>query len=414
MKRLLLISYSFPPQPSAGALRPGYLARYLPEFGWEPTVLTHSPLQPPFDVRVASTNDGSPALTERVRGSLPQNKATAQLRRAFSSGREALLFPDHVAPWIPKAISTGTQLVREAPFDAILGTALPASVHVVGAALAERSGAPWIADYRDPWFGNAYVRRGVIRKRLERAAELRLLRRAAALTTISEPIAEHLRDFHKRRDVYVIPNAYDPAEWSGIDPALPERFELCYTGSMYDGKRSPDLLFAAMSELAREGHPAGAQAHVSFYGRNSSNVAVSAQSFGVTAQVEDFGMVPRAQAMRAQRGSAAVLLFLNMDESTAHEMGSKYLEYIGARRPILAFGPSTSVMRDFIERNDLGWFASDVAQAKRALAEAYARFTDGTYDAEHVCAEIPTARDLARRFAEVLDAAAPGTRAKAS
>lgn len=405
MRRLLLISYAFPPQPSAGALRPGYLARYLPRYGWEATVLTRSALPAPFNVRVATAGTASAQAQERLRASIAARAIdpNSPLRRAVRAVKDALLFPDPAAPWILSAVRTGSRLLAQERFDAIFSTAHPASAHVVAALLARRSGLPWIADYRDPWAGNAYVERGPIRTLLERLLERRMLRRAATITTISKPIAEQLVAFHYRSDVRVIPNAYDPAEWENIPDSAPDHFTLCFTGSMYDGRRSPDLLFAAIRHLREQRDPAAQAARVHFYGPNSESVDVSAQQFGVTLQVQVHGQVPRAQAMRAQREAAALLIFLNMDPSTATEMGSKFLEYLGARRPIIVFGPENSVMRDVIRRSRLGWFASNVDEAQEALRSAYARFTAGTYELTVDSRLFPTASDLAQRFAQVFD-----------
>jgi hypothetical protein len=407
MRRLLLIAYNFPPHPSAGALRPGYIARYLPQYGWEATVLTHSTPAPPFKVRTVTTETHAEGVQERLRASIASHSSNpySPLRRTLRKLRDTLLFPDTLAPWIPSALRTGSRLLKEEQFDAIFSTAHPVSVHVVGGMLAKRSGLPWIADYRDPWAGNAYVERGAIRTRLEHWLERTLLRRAATITTISKPIAEQIGAFHKRDDVRVIPNAYDPAEWETIPDLAPARFNLCYTGSMYDGRRSPDLLFGAIRKLREQRDPAAQAARVHFYGPDSDNVNLSAQQFGVTLQVQVHGRVPRAQAMRAQREAAALLIFLNMDPATANETGSKFLEYLGARRPIIVFGPENSVMRDIIRRYRLGWFASNVEEAQEALRAAYARFTAGTYDLTVDSRVFPTASDLAQRFAQVLDGA---------
>ncbi|HKU66465.1 MAG TPA: glycosyltransferase [Candidatus Baltobacteraceae bacterium] len=389
MKRLLLISYVFPPEPSPGALRPGYLARYLQQYGWDVTVLTHSMQTPPFEARVVPV----PSLGGETLERLP-----FRLRDRF-------LVPDVILPWMPRAVAAGHTLLRGQSFHAILSTALPASVHLVGAALAKRSGVPWIADYRDPWSGNVYARRGPVRRAFERALERRLLTRAAAVTTISEPIAAQLHAVHGRRAIDVVPNAYDPVEWNAIPHAQPSRFDLCYTGSMYDGKRSPDLLFEAISQLRKECDAAGNAARVHFFGPNSEGVAGGAARFGLTLAVRQHGVVPREAAMQAQRTSAALLLFLNMDERTASEMGSKYLEYVGAGRPIIAFGPRESVMREFIRRNRLGWFASDVDEAKNALRAAHARFAEQQFDVRPAPGAVPTARELAGRFATILEKA---------
>ena len=405
MKRLLIVSYRMPPDPAAGALRPGYLARCLPHHGWEVCVLTHSSGTPPFPVRLISTEAAGADLQERLRQSVASRVAdpNSLLRRTLRALKETLLFPDATAPWIPRACAAGARLLREEKFDAILSTALPASVHVVGAYLAWKSGLPWIADYRDPWAGNAYVKRGPIRTFLEHRFERFLLRRANAVTTISTPIAEHLQAFHRRGDVEVIPNAYDPGEWDAIPDAAPADFNLCYTGSMYDGRRSPDLLFASIRALREQGDRAAQDARMHFYGPNSDNVIESAQHHGVEAQVQYHGRVPRHQAMLAQREAAALLLFLNMDPLTANETGSKFLEYLGARRPIIAFGPETSVMRDIIQRNSLGWFASNVDEAKAALHAAHARFRAGDYELRVDSRAFPTADELASRFADVVD-----------
>jgi hypothetical protein len=407
MKRVLLIAHVFPPQPSPGALRPGYLAKYLPQFGWEATVLTQSVGAPPFQARVFTTGAVSSPFEARLRTTVASRSRDpfSPLRRTLRAVKDALLFPDATAPWIRPARKLGIRLMREERFAAILSTALPATVHVVAADLARRFGVPWVADYRDPWAGNAYVKRGPIRTYLEQTLERRLLRRAASITTISRPIAEQLRAFHRRETIAVIPNAYDPAEWDALPDLRPSRFDLCYTGSMYDGKRSPDLLFAAIAQLRVERDAAAHAARVHFYGPNSDNVEQSVLRYGLTLQVRQHGVVPRAQAMRAQRSAAALLIFLNMDPATGNELGSKILEYVGARRHIIAFGPPNSIMRDFLRRHRLGWFASTVDEAKAALQAAHARFAAGTYELTIDGRAFPTATDLARRFADQLNAA---------
>lgn len=410
MKRVLLIAHVFPPQPSPGALRPGYLARYLPQFGWEATVLTHCAGTPPFPAHVVGTGSTASPLEARLRARVSARTSDpySPLRKTLRALKEAALFPDTTAPWIRPARRLGMKLLREQRYDAIFSTAHPPSVHAVAAYLAARSGLPWIADYRDPWAGNAYLQRGPVRTLLEHAYERRLIRRAATITTISRAIADQISAFHGGRPVEVIPNAYDPAEWDSIAQAVPSRFDLCYTGSMYDGKRSPDLLFGAIAQLRRERDAAAHSARIHFYGPNSDNVAQSAARFGVTLQVRQHGLVARPQAMLAQRSAAALLIFLNMDPATASEMGSKFLEYLGARRPIIVFGPAGSVMRDVVRRYRLGWFASDVEEAKTALRAAYERFQSGNYELTVDSRAFPAASDLARRFALQLDAAVSG------
>jgi hypothetical protein len=178
---------------------------------------------------------------------------------------------------------------------------------------------------------------------------------------------------------------------------------------MYDGKRSPELLFEALRVLRDRGEPAG-DARVHFYGPNSEFVRDVARRYGLAESVVCHGTIPRCEALLSQRAAAALLIFLNMDPATGNEMGSKYLEYLGARRPILAFGPPNSVMRGFTHEHRLGWFAASVDEATNALREAHERFVAGDFELPVDPVAFPSARELAQRFARVLDGAIYATR----
>jgi hypothetical protein len=98
-----------------------------------------------------------------------------------------------------------------------------------------------------------------------------------------------------------------------------------------------------------------------------------------------------------------LLILLNVDPRTAQETGSKYLEYLAAKRPILVCGPPQSVMRDLVASCGLGWFASNVIEAKSALCTAYARYEAGDFEWQANTSILPSARDLARNFAQQLE-----------
>ncbi len=405
MKRLLVVTHAFPPEPSPGALRPGYIARYLPHAGWNVTVLARNGQPPPFPAEVIYTGPQTSPLENRLRNSVSSriSDPNSPVRSALRAIKDAVMFPDTTAPWIPRALAHGSNVLRERHFDAILSTAHPPSAHVIAWMLARKFSLPWVADYRDPWAGNVYFNRGPIRGLLERLLERGMLHRADAITTISAPIAAQLQAFHRRNDVEIIPNAYDVADWDGIPDVHPSRFDLTFTGSMYSGKRDPDLLFAALAQMRAGGDTAATTARIHFYGPNAEHIMKQASRHGVNLLVREHGVVSRSTAMRAQRASAALLIFLNMDPATSSEMGSKYLEYLGARRPIIAFGPSDGVMRSFIAQHRLGWYASNIDEAKLAIRSAYERFASGGYEISADSRDLPTAPMLANRFAEVLD-----------
>ncbi len=382
MKRALLIAYCFPPRPVPGALRPGYIAQYAANFGWNVTVLTQpAAIAPPI---------------------IPRTPKTAAFRAILRRIKNIVVFPDPEAPWIVPAIYRGLHLMRRDGCDAILSTALPMSSHVVAACLSLLTGKPWIADFRDPWSENAYMGWGPVKRALQKVLELSLMRRAALITTVSPELAGDFSRLHGR-DVVAIENGYDAAEWQSVPEKIPERFNLVYTGTMYGGKRNPEILFRALGELSNERHPAAEAAIIDFYGPDNDKVLEDARRLGLEQQVRVHGVVPRAEAMLRQRDSAGLLIFLSMDPATASERGSKYLEYVGARRPMLVFGPADSVMRETVRDAGLGWFANDVESAKGALRELYARYAAGRYESSSDPSVLPSSVALARKFSACLD-----------
>jgi hypothetical protein len=404
MKRVLLVTYHFPPEPSAGAQRPGYLARELPRRGWDVTVLTarREGIQP-LPCRVFAAPVLGSGVERSVRGALggqvlADPRSAGGLRRLLRHAREAIYFPDHLAGWIPPAIAVGLKVTQRERFDAVLSSAMPASVHVVAAAIAARRGLPWIADYRDPWSGNFYIHRGRLRGALEQRLERALLRCADAITAISEPVADLVAGVH-HRSVRVIPNATDIGADSTT--SLPESFLFCFTGSMDYAERSPDLLFAAIARLRKEGDPAS-RARVTFYGRDSGKTADSARRHGISDLVESRGVVSRDAALAAQRAASDLLVFLSMDSATTGEMGSKIWEYVAARRPVIAFGPPRSPMREWLREHDLGWFASNLDEAVESVRSAYRRYMAGGYETK-LPPDVFTTQDLAAAFAQELD-----------
>lgn len=385
-KRVLLIAYHYPPEASAGAQRMGFIARYLKDAGYEVSVVSPPPRR---------TQEGATA----ARAVSPLE---ARLRRFAGS---VVHFPDRAVGWVPHAVSAALRETAKAHFDIVITSAMPASVHLTGWIVAHARGLPWIADYRDLWTGNPYLEDGPLRRALGATLERLLLGRANAITTVSTPIAHSLAVLHRREHVDVIANAVEPAEWEDVPFVTPDRFRIVHTGTLYEGKRKPDLLFGALAHLRTQGHPLADEVCVDFYGHDNGAIDAIAREHGVADLVAYRGSIPRESALREQRSAALLLILLNMDPATAGEYGSKLFEYAGARRPILAIGPQASVVRSYLEAHRMGAFASDEEQTRLALIAAYDRYRAG--EAALRLAFDPTAfftaRDLALRFQDVID-----------
>jgi glycosyltransferase involved in cell wall biosynthesis len=418
MKRVLFVTYWYPPQPAAGALRTGYIANNLREFGWEPVVLTREYPDTPastFDVETVPEF----GLRRRAAAAVPDRAPVSVARHPLDQRVRDLVkclihVPDDHSAWLAAALRRAHGLAKTNAFDAVLSSAPPPNVHFIARAVAKRNGIPWIADYRDLWAGpyGPYFSRnyGPTRLRIFYAMEKWLLHRATILTTVTKGHAEALERNFKRTGVEVIPNASDRSIWETIDDVMPADFRFCYTGQIYPGLRTPDLLFSAIAELREERDPAGLAARFDFFGNEPELVLKCAARYGISDAVAAHGLVDRWTALRAQKRSAVLVLLLNMegdnDPVERANPGSKIFEYAGAQRRILALGPPHNVVREVLDETGIGLFASDKAECKTAIRRLYDYFLAADFaPAGRPSNWFLTPREIAQRFAGVLERA---------
>jgi hypothetical protein len=411
-KRVLFIAYYYPPQPVAGARRAAFLGRYLQDYGWSCTVLTrfgnnNEAKRTPVVVAPEPlwfSRDYAELDPRRFGSSLsaiyPKTRAP-WVQRILNSVKNTIYFPDKAIAWFPNAFRASVRLHRERPFDAIISTAMPATSHLVACAVARVFSLPWLADYRDPWTGNPYATSGALRRTLDTTIERGALSRASALTTVNKSCADILENLHNRT-VKTIPNTYDPADWASVTNENPQHFALCFTGSLQGGLRSPELIFRAVARLRSSMDPAGNAVIFHFYGADSYLVRETATRFGLEDRTSCHGLVDRESSLRAQRDAAALLILLWRDGSTADEMGSKIYEYLGAGRPILAVGPPSSNLKDFLETTGAGWYAYDEDGCVRALQLAFKHFQSRSSNGSRLLPRY-TARNMAKDFSDILD-----------
>lgn len=420
-KRVLVITYYFPPRPDIASLRLRGLAKYLPEYGWEPVILTAAlPGKPESCFKVVQTaypGDAS-ACWKRKLGLRPDKGFQEQigvpraLRESKSSFTSKLLtlagaiiaYPDGQKSWYPFAVSAGHDLLTRERFDALLSSSSPVTCHLIARELKRRHRIPWVADLRDLWTQNHYYPYGPVRRLFERHLELKTLSAADALVTVSGPLAGKLRLLHRGKPVIAIPNGYDPDEVASAP--LTREFTITYTGQLYQGKRDPTPLFRAIAELISEGRLDRRVVKVRFYGATDYWVEKEVKRFGLEDVVSLSPRVPREIALEKQRESQILLLLNWNDPEETGVYTGKVFEYLAARRPILAVGGPRGVVTELLEETGAGFHALGYAQLKHALLELYEQYrTFGCvpYKGREEQIAKYSHVEMARRFAELLD-----------
>ncbi|MCX7719362.1 MAG: glycosyltransferase [Candidatus Sumerlaeaceae bacterium] len=458
MDRLLLICHDFPPALS-GVRRVLKFAKYLPEFGWEPIVLTAYPddrlpmdtnalhevirlgipvyrtpsLDPYRAARAfamarnglgsvvpsrrrgtAPLGDGaSESLLKRVQEHCAQSRPPSFARRAaLGAGRAVtrlLLLPDDRVGWVPFAATAAERLLRSLPVRCIVSSSYPHSAHLAGLWLRRRYRVAWIADFRDGWIQNPYFGRGPtpLHAAWNRWLERRVVCAADAVTTVSEPIARHLASLDKPAKVHVIPNGYDPDDFAGLEPLSFDRFTLAYTGTLFM-QRSPERFFAAVRALLDEYPGLADHFQVIFMSKFQPEHIAAIREFKLGSIVHNWGMGTYREALRLQMSADALLVLEGEAEHAEIMLTQKIFEYLAAGRPILAVTPP-GALADTVRRSGAGVVAApdDIFAIKERLYDLFngrARFQpDSEYIAQF------HRRALAGQMAKVASLAAQAT-----
>lgn len=349
MRRVLVVAYYFPPVGGIGSLRALGHARYLPEHGWDTTVLApRSPasqrdegLHFPEERVVRS---GSVELSRLGKSALrtgggdmraaPVVGVRGAARRAAHAG---LYFPDAQVGWAPFALRAGTRALRERPVDAIVSTSFPITAHVVARRLASAAGIPWVAEFRDPW---SELQPAGLRRRRAARLERSLAGDAAAIVMTSPTWAErHARLWD--RPVDVIPNGHDLA--GALAPAPSPGFVLGYLGTYYPGKQaSLTPLWTAINEL--EAQDALQVDEIRVIGTLDPAMLAQLSARGLEDRVHVTGQLSHAAAVAQLAACSAALLAGPADARGIFEghVPGKVWEYLATDLPVIYVGAEGS------------------------------------------------------------------------
>jgi glycosyltransferase involved in cell wall biosynthesis len=432
-RRLLVVTYYYPPQPGSGSNRWAAMVKYLRRLGHEVTVITaappgHAPGEDREEGVVRTGNLNSNPLLRRLllraerTSAEPPTGATANggtgTKQAPGGVMPPLLWkgivPDPwLATWVPFAWRAVVRELRRAPIDCLITSSPSESTHLLGLMLGRRRPA-WIADFRDGW-GFEPLRPPFptpMQRALDRRLEAKVARSADVLVGVTTPIVE---DFEMRLGVTgeLVTNGFDPelaVDCNALPAVEDGRFTLVHTGALSGPRgRDPRPLLAALRRLL-DGEPGLAdRLRLVVAGRSEEDERSLIDAAGLGGVVHHLGYVPRAQALALQRNADALLLITSHDRC---EATGKLYEYMAASRPILALAQGNEAARIVAETNTGVLVQPDDADA---IAGALRAAIDGELERSYA----PRGIDryaypaLAARMAEVIEAATSMTTIRA-
>lgn len=440
MKRVLIITYYWPPTGGSGVQRWLKTSKFLPEFGWEPVVYTPSNPEAittdpsllkevPEDIEVLKTHIIEPYSIYRAftkftslfkKGS---RKEISQVNPISDTGKKSFtkrmalwlranyFIPDPRFLWIVPSVNYLKKYIKEHPVDVIVSTGPPHSMHLIGQRLHKETGIKWVADFRDPWTKIFYFKHLPLcswaRKKHERL-ELGVLKEADAVITVSEQIKDEFikmesairADISINNKYYVIPNGFDRDDFPSPAYEMEEGFNLVHTG-LFSAEGNPLKLWKCLIELCQENEEFKKNLKIKLIGKTDQEIKSSAALL----KVIDMGYLPHSEICAYQQRANVLLLPLRNEPEAKGILTGKYFEYLAAGRPILAFGPEDGALAESLSKTGNGkifdW--ENESDLKEHIKELYKNRDKGLITSDQAQVEKFSRRFLAGEISNIFD-----------
>ena len=402
-KKVLIISYYWPPCGGIGVLRCLKIAKYLRQYGWEPIVFTaenaHYPsidhsnekdipkdlmilrqkIWEPYHIYKFITGQKKDANVNNV--FYVKDKKLGKAHQFSVWLRSNFFIPDARAWWIRPSVRYLLKYLKENPVDAIFSDGPPHSNTRIATILKQKIGIPWLADFQDPWTQIDYYQLLSLTKwgdakhrRLEQEAF-----KAADKSTIVSPTWKRDLEAIGAKNVSVVPWGYDPDDYKNLRSNIGQKFTFTHLGIMgYD--RTPKVFFEVLDKLCNEIE--GFKEHLEL--QLVGQVDHSIQSFLKTKEnftgVKIVGNVNRVKALEMTLNSPILLLLLNQQTNAQGRIPGKLFEYLAAKRPIFCLEPMPSDVSEIIAETRSGHTCNydDARQIEKTIRTLYQQFLEGS------------------------------------
>jgi len=362
VKRVLIISYYWPPSGGAGVQRWLKFSKYLSDFGWQPviytpenpeapaddpslledihpdTVVVKRPIWEPYTLykRFVGMDSG-----ERINaGFLKENEQEEKKEGISVWIRGNLFIPDARRFWIKPSIRFLRKYLKEHPVDALISTGPPHSMHLIALGLKDHLNLPWIADFRDPWTEIDFYDQLRLTGRSDRkhkSQENAVLHGADRVVVIGQQMAERFQ-LRNKVSAEVLPNGYDQADFSDVPESGETHFSIVHVGALNADRNHP-VFWKVIAELISEEAELASRIRIKLVGKTDVSVQQEIARYGLEDQVEIISYLPHDQVIPLLQSASVLYLSINNTPNARSIRTGKLFEYLAARRPILGIGP---------------------------------------------------------------------------
>lgn len=401
MKRVLVITYYWPPAGGSGVQRWVKFSKYLPSLGWQPVIYT--PENPEMQSEDATLGSEIPTEVEVVKRPITEiysiyrrltgksasvsqvnmvNSAKKSLSQRFVMWLRGRFFvPDPRVSWVRPSVKFLKKYLKEHPVDVIVSTGPPHSMHLIALKLSKATGLPWLADFRDPWTKIFYFKHLRLSERTERrhkALEQKVLDGAERVVAVS-PLVQKEFEAMTKTPVELITNGFDPDDYpksaAGAEDGF---FNICHTGQ-FAADGNPTRLWEVLAEKASEDNVFASKLRIRLSGKTDEDIFRSIKEAGLGRNLLNLGYVSHDVAVREQSEASILILPLRKEPEYKATLPGKLFEYLGAKKPVLGIGQNDGAMAGVLKSAQAGLTAEweDKSSMRNFIDKAWEAFLSG-------------------------------------
>lgn len=379
LKKILVISYYWPPGGGAGVQRILKFVKYFPENGFQPFVVTVDEDKASYPVIDKSLNAEVPPEAEVIRTgtfepfdvyskligkkSIPtgfSNEADPGMIQKLSRFiRGNFFIPDARKGWISFAFGQACKIIEKENIDLVLTTSPPHSAQLAGLKLKKKYGIKWIADLRDPWTDIYYYKEFKhlpFAERLDKKYERLVLENADKIITVSYDLKRMFlqkSDIIDEKKIIIIPNGYDEADFKNLRKAdLPQsEFIISYTGTLAESY-NPNIFFDALKKLI-SGNP-DVNFKLRFIGSPADSLMKRIRDMSMNKNLEVIPTVSHEKSIEYLNESTILLLVIPEVKNDIGILTGKLFEYLASGKTIVCIGPEDGEAAAIIKECNAG------------------------------------------------------------
>jgi len=429
MKKVLIITYYWPPSGGAGVQRWLKFVKYLRDFGWEPVIYTASnsefPEQDlslqndiPPHVEIIKTPIWEPySFYKKFIGQKKEEKINAAFlsetkKRKFSENlsiwiRGNFFIPDARKFWIKPSIKYLKKYLKLHSVDAIVSTGPPHSLHMIALEISKSLSLPWLADFRDPWTNIDFyheLKLSFFADKKHHRMELSVLKNASAVTVISKSMADEFRELHPR-NYDIITNGYDTDDFMLNSEFKPDKkFSISHIGTMTKS-RNPEVLWTVLNELIIEENGFSDDLEIKLVGKLDFSVWESIDHHNLRQHIVKIDYLPHNEVSLIQQQSQLLLLLINNTPNAKGILTGKFFEYLAAKRPILCIGPIDGDAAQILKETNAGLISGfdDSNELKKNILLFYNKYKSHQLSIVSNKIEQYSRKALSNKMAEILN-----------